>query len=628
MTDKQIRNDSWRVETLITKIKHKSIKKPKFQRKKKWDILPRKGKNNPNEQAYIQFLYKNSHTVDPITFGEIKDNKTTIYSNIDGNNRINAIQHFMEKPFDIFPDYINDINDFINKQKHISKEDKTKIIDIFKNMSYNDIVQFKYRYYFTNKGFGDLYRDVLAQVELRDTFDDIIEKVKTKLNIDNIPFDQKVIINVNIFEGHDTNELCEIFEAINKYKTPLTKIELLASRLYQKYNFIIKDDVIKSHLLKHIKKYYENKSKGETLECFNYDDNIKINAYDFIVGLQNYLSKEYEFICTLEEERDLPLLFKIWEIVLTDSKKQFESSFTTDNVNTFIQLITTSCEILDKSIKSIYPDKINTKLFNKKCIHRINSLTKNSLCILLSCIIGYHKRKTPEKIIKFSLEKILLYHFINSDIKDKDKKDEFTNCNLIGGKHRGNVENISKQVLIDPQTLISKITKDKFGQLIKYLFTENHKPYYRYLENDTTNNYQNDKRRQLKFYELTLMFYYYKNKMPVEYLNNIFSIEHICPNSSIWVGELNKDRIGNLIPIIHNENCKRGNKHIQVYTNKNHNFFRFIGDIIPVNNYTIYNKFLDHSYRKPHVHNNEAYNNFCDKNENIYLNNFLHCLYK
>ena len=35
-----------------------------------------------------------------------------------------------------------------------------------------------------------------------------------------------------------------------------------------------------------------------------------------------------------------------------------------------------------------------------------------------------------------------------------------------------------------------------------------------------------------------------------EYINNEFSIEHIMPNSSGWKGELDKDRTGNLIPII------------------------------------------------------------------------------
>ena len=33
-------------------------------------------------------------------------------------------------------------------------------------------------------------------------------------------------------------------------------------------------------------------------------------------------------------------------------------------------------------------------------------------------------------------------------------------------------------------------------------------------------------------------------------LDKEFSLEHIIPNSSEWEGELDKDRTGNLIPII------------------------------------------------------------------------------
>jgi len=125
-----------------------------------------------------------------------------------------------------------------------------------------------------------------------------------------------------------------------------------------------------------------------------------------------------------------------------------------------------------------------------------------------------------------------------------------------------------------------------------------------------------------------IIHYYYSNKVPLEHLNNKFSLEHIFPNSSVWNDKLNKDRLGNLIPIIHNENCKRGNRHIEVYTKENSAFFSFIGEIIPRYPYTNYNKIINHTNRKPHIYNNEEYNNFCTKNENIYLNNFLQCLYK
>jgi hypothetical protein len=51
---KLVKNEQWRVSILINKMDNKEISKPKFQRKKKWDILPKK-ENNPNEKSYIMF---------------------------------------------------------------------------------------------------------------------------------------------------------------------------------------------------------------------------------------------------------------------------------------------------------------------------------------------------------------------------------------------------------------------------------------------------------------------------------------------------------------------------------------------------------------------------------------------
>ena len=84
-----------------------------------------------------------------------------------------------------------------------------------------------------------------------------------------------------------------------------------------------------------------------------------------------------------------------------------------------------------------------------------------------------------------------------------------------------------------------------FDKLLNQLLSESNTPYLRKLDNG---NNKNDKRRSLKFFEKTLMFYYYKERMPTNLLKNDFSIEHIIPNSSEWVGELDKDRTGNLIP--------------------------------------------------------------------------------
>ena len=65
MTDKRIKNEQWSVKELISKINSQDISKPKFQRKRKWDITP-KNENNPNEKYYIQFLFDTENSVHAI----------------------------------------------------------------------------------------------------------------------------------------------------------------------------------------------------------------------------------------------------------------------------------------------------------------------------------------------------------------------------------------------------------------------------------------------------------------------------------------------------------------------------------------------------------------------------------
>ena len=116
MTDKIIKNEQWSVKQLISKINNKEITKPKFQRKRKWDILPQKN-STPNEQSYIKFLFDTENSVHAITFGQETNTQSIYFSNIDGNNRINAIKHFIDKPFDIFYEYLTDLNYFIDNLK-------------------------------------------------------------------------------------------------------------------------------------------------------------------------------------------------------------------------------------------------------------------------------------------------------------------------------------------------------------------------------------------------------------------------------------------------------------------------------------------------------------------------------
>ena len=616
MTDKRIKNEQWSVKQLIAKLDNREITKPKFQRKKKWDTLPKQN-SSPNDYAYIQFLYDTENSVHAITFGQESNSKGVFYSNIDGNNRINAIKNFMDRPFEIFSEYLTDLKVYIDTLE-LQDEDKNKLKKIFDELTYNQIMNFKYNKYFNENKLEDLYNSKLKIH--RDEFDPHIEKIQEKLKVNGIDnFDSTVKINVNLFEGYNTDELCKTFEDINKYNSKLTETELLACRLHTICNFTINNKPFETELYQRIKEYYKDKSNQEVLECYEFEETI-VNAHDFIVGFQNLCNNKYSFIDKTDVD-GMSLFFKLWKALYNS----FIDTFTTKNVNDFIEKINDSCDILQNTISNIFTDKISNKLFNNTCQDKLKTLKKNNLFMLISSILGFKKKNEQKSIIIKHLEKCLIFHFFTTDIKEKDVREDLKNYDPITYRAGGGyIENIVKNLLSNPETISNKLTHESFNKLLNKLFNESNSPHIRKLDNDKN---KNDKRRKIKFFEKTLMFYYYKEKIPTNLLSNEFSIEHIMPNSSEWNGVLDKDRTGNLIPIISNINSQRGNKHINSYkkTREGNQFCEFIKDIIP--NDDLYDNIIQHD-KKPTIKNNEKYNEMCEKNEKTYKENFINCLFK
>tara|TARA_B100001093_G_scaffold510765_1_gene577251 strand:+ start:672 stop:2594 length:1923 start_codon:yes stop_codon:yes gene_type:complete len=639
MTDKCIKSETWGIKELVGKIDNKKIIKPKFQRKKKWDIQPKKS-NSPNERHFIEFLFKNKNSVHSITFGSITINNIEIFSNIDGNNRINAIKHFMDKPFEIFPDYLNDLNKIIetgtdHKENEIlqsynfddSKVDEMK--EFFKSLNYPEFIKIGgISKFLKTKGKQDLIN--FLSLSFSDKIESETDSIREKLLIPNTNaselgegdrFDMVVKINVNIFQGYCIDELSDVFENINRYNSNLTQIELLASKLFNHNSFVIEDNVFKTELENSIKKYYKLKSENEALKCYVFDPKDNINAHDFIVGFQNLFSEKYNFISETDY-KGLSLFFKLYKALY-----KLENSFTNENVNEFIKKITKSCNILNKTIENIFTEQINDSLFNKTCLKKLQTLKKNNLYMIIIAIIGYLNKETDEKNIIKSLEKCLIFHFFIIGINDKSQKliiEKLQYLDKIIYRSGGDTESLVKNLLKNPELISENITKDSFIELIDFLINSLNRPHKRYLENGKK---KNESRRGLNFFAKTLMFFYYRSKVPTEMLKNNFSLEHIFPNSSDWDGELDKDRLGNLIPIIEEINCSRQNKHIKKYRERpiGEKFLSFIKDCIPED--SKYDNIIKHENRKCKIINNKLYNDSCKANEKIYKDNLIKYLY-
>jgi hypothetical protein len=632
--NKLVKNEQWYIKNLMHKIEKEEISQPKFQRKKKWDKNLVK-ENNPNVKSYISFLFEVKNSVHAITFGQNMNSNKITYTNIDGNNRINAIKSFIDKPFDIFPEYLQELNEYIDKlfsdsENKLVVEDVIELKDIFINISYNNIIDIKLNKYFEVINKNTFYLNKLKKH--REDFDNVIERIQDKLKVDGKDrFDMIVSINVNLFEGYNTDELCKIFEDINKYNSKLTELELLACSLYGITDFIINDNVIELSIKNEIQTYYKEKSSDEALKCYEYNNADSINAYDFIIGFQNYCNMKYKNIIEKNDNNGLSLFFKLYKVLFGIGNDEYgNQSFNSKNINSFIEFINYSLEILQKVCDRIFTENLDDKLFNKTCRLKIAEIPKNKLYIILSSIIGYKIKNVEENKIVSSTEQSILFHFFVYEINNKEKKDIYQAKDYINSEGAGIfIDNKSKKLLKEPSLIIDSIDENCMKDVINILLDEGYKEYQKC---DGDNKNKDKRRRNRKFFEKCLLFYFYKQNMPINLLDNKFSIEHIFPFSSIWKDEIDIDRIGNVIPIIHYLNNKRGNNHISEYDNidSGKTFFLFTYEIMP--KIEVYDEIIKHNNEKkrinPSIINNDKYNDFCKRNEEIYIEKFIKCVFR
>ena len=531
----------------------------------------------------------------------------------------------MKQPFTLFSEHLEEIYDFIdstftNETCHI----KNKLKKIIKEISYNDLMTFKYNKFFDKIGEKEFYDDSLKSK--RDEFEPYFDNLINKLKINNEErFDTTVKINVNLFIGYTTEELCKTFEKINKYNSKLTETELLACRLFTITNFKIDCVIMEAFITKSIKEFYLQRQENEILSCYNFDD--KLNAYDFMIGFQNYSHQQCSIICEVDND-GLSLFFKIYKTIY---KGSFDHTFTNENINDFIYKMNEAIKILIEIRDRIFMEKLvdgsGSKLFDS-CNKKLSSLKKNNVYVIIASIIGYNNKKTDRETIIKSIEKCLLYHFFVNEITDKDKKNQYQLHDTIlyeaGGAY---IDSVASRFYELPSSISDKITRDAMNDVIELLMKENIKS--KGYEIRSNGKDKIDKRRCRKFHEKVLLYYYYKIKVPTEFLKNNFWIEHICPFSSSWNQneEIDIDRLGNIIPIIDELNNKRKTKHINDYTKHDKlNFIKFLDNIIPENN--VYNEIIHHKETKPHIFDSCKYNYLCEQNEITFKNTFIKHLFE
>lgn len=361
-----IDNESWSLAKLFEIFEKKdSIAKPKFQRDKKWTLQPQPEKKNiPNYKDYINFLITNKNSVFPISLGtEFKDGKQT-YIVIDGNNRLNSIITFLKNPYLIFPEYYNDLFNFINTSD-IDTNIKTQIINTIKELNYRDISNFK------------RLKLILPSLNIESAlFCEIEEKIydtqKKFLYNDNTNFDKIINLNINIFKDGTYENYSKIFEDINKHSNILSENELLSAILFTT-SIKLNNNDLKNKILVKITKFYDEKGKGEELVQYKFEvkdyETKDINAFDFMIGFQNYCNELYPVIHKFDSS-GLSVFFKIFKLLYGSISCP---KFTETNIVDFIDKMYFACDILNKACLRIFPKNIDG-IFNSSCV-KINENT-------------------------------------------------------------------------------------------------------------------------------------------------------------------------------------------------------------------------------------------------------------
>ncbi len=614
MTSKMsINNTTWTPAELLEK--YTKIKKPKFQRDKVWNVNsldnPSKKKRASYEE-FLLFLFKTRNSVAAISLGSYLNNNEEHHVVIDGNNRINSIICFLISPYKVFTRLYAELFQYIDSitDEKINKNIKDTIKNKIQNLTYRQLSTFSRLDDIISDDI-DIDRHCMRNIERK-----IIDIQKILRFPDNTPYDTHIKLVINEFKNGTNKEYCDTFEDINKYSNTLSNNELLAATLFDSSVEIL-DHVLKCKIVTEIKGYYDNRGCDEVLETYSMelDFNMEISAYDFIVGFQNYCSKEYNIIDCFSPD-GTSLFFKIYGYLYGSIEKE---CFTEPNVNDFIDKILFACSIICEAYRSIMPVNINDSLFNKTSKNdSCKLIAKNPTTILFISVIANRSKMSSNALIK-NVRLVVMYHILCNQkylkiqteeeikvIKTYDKMEY-----IAGGAY---IDNLCKTIIEHDNTRIFCISKESF----EYLLRENLKS----SLNERTYDEErvSNKRRQLNFLDKILVSNYFNKKMPNCYLKEKYSIEHISPYSSIWDGVIDINRIGNLFPTLDKINTSRGNSNLDIYFNsKNIDFTKFIKELLPGN----YNEINIQNGRKTNMTDINKYNEYCVNNENMYIKTLI-----
>ena len=667
----KVKNDNtqWTAEKLLEYHDDGQLIIPSSGRNKTWEYYS-SNKKKANMYDYITFLYVTNNTGQPFVLAE--NNNNDIFIKIDGNNRSLAILRFLKKPISINKILSDKLNDFKkNNNDKILKD----LIDIMLNSSYEQ--------YFSIRKRKDNFEQLLKEYEKEDLkynqeeYKESIKKLNNeeKVKFKNILIDcvnfilynqlehkkanihdfRQIKINVTIYKNPSEEEINWIYTQLNQYPNALKLTEIYASMIWHITNFEINDKKIKAELEAHNKMYFQSKKdKNNTdIDIGNANDfEVKnLNAFTFIVSLQNWIKDKYSLcdtnnkeiynnslLCKYDGDKDNLYLIKVYKILHKEILKINTDIFTPKCINNFIDYVKEIAITIHDVLDTIRSNNIQREHFLEKTLNF--NMQRNQFTILWILIYTL-KFNTSDKItikkdreIKNLIRKVICYHyFVNClDSKLSQKKDfikfDVLNCNSSGDliKKINLIYNNEDKFIED--NIQKYLSKPNFNKLLNELLKQSE------ISNTRISSKKSRRRMGIDNFKKIMINIFCKQVLSGEHTNQIKNVDHIIPFSVTWetndledeeIDEMNIDRLGNLVVIDESINNLRSNDHIRFVHDKISNEEI---NALKIPSIEDYNKIIKHDIKsttqtqkktvKPKIRKIAEYNTMC-KNREDYM---------
>ena len=669
-------NMQWTAEKLKKLDSKAQLIIPSSGRNKTWEYY---SCSKANMYDYIKFLYVTNNTGQPFVLAKnSNDNK---YIKIDGNNRSLTILRFLKKPISINKILIDNLNDF---KKNNNDEIIKDLIDIMLNSSYEQYYNIRKRKDELDKLLNEHDKKDLKyeEEEYKKSIEKLNnnEKVKLKKILincvnyilynqlehkeDNLIDFREIKINVTIYENPSEEEINWIYTQLNKFPNALNLTEIYASMIWHITKFEINDKKIQAELEAHNKMYFQSKKdKNDTdIDIGNANDfEVKeLNAFTFIVSLQNLIKDKYSLCDTNNKEiynnsllskydgdKDNLYLIKIYKILHKELLKVNTDIFTSKYINDFIDYVQKISVIINEVLNTIRSNNIQREHFLEKTLNF--KIQRNQFTILWFLIFTLKFNSSDKMSIKKDREiknlvrKVICYHYFMNclDSKYSQKKDfvnhDILNCNSSGDliKKINSIYNNENKFI--ENEIQKNLSKPNFNKLLNELLKTSE------ISNSRISSEKSRRRMKIDNFKKIMINIFCKQVLSGEHTSQIKNVDHIIPFSVTWEiddlednkndeknsnlenkknFEMNIDRLGNLVVIDEKFNNLRSNDHIRCIHDK-------ISEeeikALKIPSIEIYDKIIKHDIKsttkkqkktvKPKIRTISEYNTMCKERE-------------